>query len=238
MTNQDAIELDADLVIFLQPGADGARESTKPLAILKGLELITDSAGLAEDFVELDSQRSTSLLDGVSLGSLPPGSTTRKTLYLTATSGIPGTRTIEVTVRAAPKPATETDMSLLPAPTESTFSSTIAVAAPFTAHFETQVYKGRRRTPVSTTDEWVDASEAVLLSTLRANGPWNIEIGSICLLDNVGDFFAIKRPQLSVLTISTSCSHVRRPASCPPRSATRQRKTRHCKRSVRRFPCL
>ncbi|GAA5871782.1 hypothetical protein JCM3774_000298 [Rhodotorula dairenensis] len=161
VTNQDDIELDADLVVFLQPGVDGP-----------------------QDFIELDSQRSTSLLDGVSLGSLTPGSITKKTLYLTAISGIPGPRTIEVTVRAAPKPAVETDMSLLPAPTEFTCSSTITVAAPFTAHFETEVYKGRRRTPVSSTDEWVEASEAVLLSTLRASGPWDLEVRSICLLED------------------------------------------------------
>jgi hypothetical protein len=35
----------------------------------------------AEDFIEVDSLRSTSLLDGVSLGSLAPGSTTTSRLY-------------------------------------------------------------------------------------------------------------------------------------------------------------
>ena len=121
----------------------------------------------------------------MSLGSLAPGSTTNKTLYLSAVNGTPGPRTIEMTVRAAPKPAANADLSLLPAPTESTCSTNIAVAAPVQARFENQVYGGRRRTAVSITDEWVDASEAILLSTLQASGPWDIEVESICLSADV-----------------------------------------------------
>lgn len=146
---------------------------------------LTQSLDPAEDFVEVDSLRSTSLLDGVSLGSLAPGSTIKKTLYLSAVNGIPGPRTIEMTVRAAPKPAADADLSLLPAPTESTCSTSTVVSAPVQARFELQVYRGRRRTPVSTTDEWVDASEAILLSTLQTSGPWDIEVESICLSADV-----------------------------------------------------
>ncbi|GAA5980354.1 hypothetical protein JCM10908_001625 [Rhodotorula pacifica] len=159
VTNEDDVDLDAELVVFLQPGEDGA-----------------------QDYVEVDSRRSTSLLDGISLGSLPPGSTAKQTLSLSTFGGVSGPRTVELTVRASPKPAADTDISLLPAPTESTCTTTIAVVSPVHADFATQVYKTRRRTPISTTDEWVAASEAILLATLRASGPWDIEVESICLL--------------------------------------------------------
>jgi hypothetical protein len=51
--------------------------------------------------------------------------------------------------------AARTVISIVRGPGIPLTSTSIAVAAPVQARFETQVYRGRRRTPVSTTDEWV-----------------------------------------------------------------------------------
>ena len=38
---------------------------------------------------------------------------------------------------------------------------------------------------MSTTDEWVGASEAILLTTVQTSGPLDIEVESICLSADV-----------------------------------------------------
>ncbi|GAA6055585.1 hypothetical protein JCM3770_002500 [Rhodotorula araucariae] len=163
--NEDELEMQVSLVIFLQPGEDGSHDRI-----------------LVDDLV------STSVIESLPLGTLAPGASLRKTFHLETIGGIPGPRNLDVTIRAVPIPpsaAPSPSSALLPSPTERTCSLAIAAIRPIHAAFDTHVLKKRKAVKplldLSEPDGWEAASEAVVVAGLTAAGPWEVEVVGVYL---------------------------------------------------------
>ncbi|BGP28998.1 hypothetical protein JCM10296v2_000734 [Rhodotorula toruloides] len=162
--NDHEVEVELFLVIFLQPGEEGSH-----------------------DTIEVDSQSSTSVIESLPLGTLAPSASQSKTFILSTLGGLPGPRNIDVTIRAVPVAAAASTSSgpLPPKPLEATRSLVIPVVSPVQASFSTQVLKRRRPNKalldLSEPSGWEDASAATMAASLRAVGPWSVEVQSIVL---------------------------------------------------------
>ncbi|BGP36865.1 hypothetical protein JCM10449v2_000767 [Rhodotorula kratochvilovae] len=163
--NDDELEMQVSLVIFLQPGEDGS-----------------------QDRILVDDLASTSVIESLPLGTLAPGASLRKTFYLETLGGIPGPRNLDVTIRAVPVPPSSPpspSSALLPSPTECTRTLAIPAIRPIHAAFDTQVLKTRRAVKplldLSEPDGWEGASEAVVVAGLTAAGPWDVEVVGVYL---------------------------------------------------------
>ncbi|BGO96780.1 hypothetical protein NBRC10513v2_000716 [Rhodotorula toruloides] len=162
--NDDEVEVELFLVIFLQPGEEGSH-----------------------DTIEIDSQSSTSVIESLPLGTLAPSASLSKTFILSTLGGLPGPRNIDVTIRAVPVAAAASTSSspLPPKPLETTRSLVVPVVSPVQASFSTQVLKRRRSNKallnLSEPSGWEGASAATMAASLRAVGPWDIEVQSIIL---------------------------------------------------------
>ncbi|GAA5914419.1 hypothetical protein JCM6882_008227 [Rhodosporidiobolus microsporus] len=164
--NDDEVDVQVFLVLFLQPGDDGAQNR-----------------------VLIDDQSSASVIESLSLGTLSPGSSLRKTFHLESL-GPPGARFVDVTIRAIPtiSPGSPSAASLppaaIPSPTESTLTLSIATLPPFTASFDVQSFPSRRRAvkpllDLARPDGWEGASEVGVVATLGGRGPWEVEVESV-----------------------------------------------------------
>lgn len=180
--NDDEVEVELFLVIFLQPGEEGSRESRSFHLRLSGL-----TSRPADDTIEIDSQSSTSVIESLPLGTLAPSASLSKTFILSTLGGLPGPRNIDVTIRAVPVAADASTSSspLPPKPLETTRSLVLPVVSPVQASFSTQVLKRRRSNKallnLSEPSGWEGASAATMAASLRAVGPWDIEVQSIIL---------------------------------------------------------
>ncbi|GAA6036838.1 hypothetical protein JCM8097_006306 [Rhodosporidiobolus ruineniae] len=161
--NEDVVDVQVFLVLFLQPGDDGTQNR-----------------------VLVDDQSSTSVIESLSLGTLSPGASLRKT-FLLSSLGLPGTRNMDVTVRAIPTLSSSSNSSpsalspaAVPSPTETTRTLSVPTVLPFVAAFDTQLH--HRRRPVKALldfeepDGWEGASEATAAVRVRAEGPWEVEV--------------------------------------------------------------
>ncbi|GAA5831856.1 hypothetical protein JCM11251_003912 [Rhodosporidiobolus azoricus] len=164
--NQDEVDVQVFLVLFLQPGDDGAQNR-----------------------VLIDDHSSTSVIESLSLGTLSPGFSLRKTFHLESL-GQPGTRFVDVTIRAIPTLSSDSSPSLspaaIPSPTESTLNLAVPVLPPFTCTFDLQAFPHRRRAvkpllDFSRPDGWEGATEVAALAQLGGRGPWEVEIERVDL---------------------------------------------------------
>ncbi|BGP12883.1 hypothetical protein JCM10213v2_000800 [Rhodosporidiobolus nylandii] len=160
VSNEDELDVQVFLVLFLQPGDDGAHNR-----------------------VLVDSQSSTSVIESLSLGTLTPGASLRKTFHLTSL-GPPGTRFVDVTVRTIPtlsaSSASSPPPAAIPSPAEVTRTLAIPAVHPVLAAFDTQMFHRRRPLKplpdLQEPDGWEGAQEAQLVARLQAAGPWDIEV--------------------------------------------------------------
>ncbi|GAA5919086.1 hypothetical protein JCM1841_003742 [Sporobolomyces salmonicolor] len=159
VTNDDEIELEVFLVLFLQPAEDGTQNR-----------------------ILVDDQASTAVIESLSLGLLAPNTSLRKTLFLESL-GLPGDRQLDVTLRAQPSPSSTSSLSVIPSSTEITRSLSIPAVRPVLAAFDTQMYRRRRAVKplldLTEPDGWEGASDATLMAKLQAAGPWDIEVTGI-----------------------------------------------------------
>ncbi|GJN91753.1 hypothetical protein Rhopal_004776-T1 [Rhodotorula paludigena] len=165
VSNDDEVEMQVYLLLFLQPGEDGSH-----------------------DRILVDDQASNAVIESLPLGTVAPGSSLRKTFHLETLGGIPGPRNIDVTVRALPldSPATpDLAATLPPTATEVTRALSVPAIRPIHASFDTQVYKRKRPvkplTDLSEPDGWEGASDAMVVAGLTAAGPWDIEVLGVYL---------------------------------------------------------
>ncbi|GEM06476.1 glutathione transferase omega-1 [Rhodotorula toruloides] len=162
--NDDEVDVELFLVIFLQPGEEGSH-----------------------DTIEIDSQSSTSVIESLPLGTLAPSTSLSKTFVLSTLGGLPGPRNIDVTIRAVPIASADSTLSdpLPPKPLEVTRSLVVSVISPVQASFSTQVLKRRRPNKalldMSEPSGWEGASVAMMAASFRTVGPWGIEMQSIVL---------------------------------------------------------
>ncbi|GAA6001644.1 hypothetical protein JCM10207_002245 [Rhodosporidiobolus poonsookiae] len=163
VTNEDEVDVQVFLVLFLQPGDDGASNQ-----------------------VHVDSQSSTSVIESLSLGSLAPSASLSKTFHLTSL-GVPGVRFVDVTVRAIPtlssSPAAALPPAAIPSPAEVTRTLSIPAVPPLLATFDAQVLHARRAgkalLDLSPPDGWEAASDATAVVRVQAAGPWDVEVLSL-----------------------------------------------------------
>ncbi|GAA5897386.1 hypothetical protein JCM8208_003259 [Rhodotorula glutinis] len=168
--NEDDLEVNVSLVVFLQPGEEGSY-----------------------DRILVDDLASTSLIDSLPLGTLAPGASLRKTFYLETLGGLPGPRNLDVTVHAVPVPPTSSALTssssaalpLLPNSTDCTRSLSLLAIRPVHASFDTHVPKRRRDVkPLLDLDEphgWEGASDAMVITGLSVAGPWDVEVARVQL---------------------------------------------------------
>ncbi|GAA5850035.1 hypothetical protein JCM8547_000988 [Rhodosporidiobolus lusitaniae] len=191
--NEDEVDVQVFLVLFLQPGDDGTQNR-----------------------VLVDEHPSTSVIESLSLGTLTPGSSLRKTFYLESLS-LPGARNVDVTIRTIPTLSDDTSSSssssslapsAIPSPAEVTRSLSIPTVQPILAAFDTQLF--HRRTPVkplldlSEPDGWEGASEAMVAARLVAAGPWDVQVHGLRLICEDSTGFRVVNSSLDAVEAATT----------------------------------
>ena len=163
VTNEDRVEVEVFLDLLLQPGEDDMFNQ-----------------------LHIDGQTSTSLVKAVSLGTLAPSATVRKTFRLLCT-GRPGDRSLDLSVRCQPLTGLSTSAS---APAEVLRTLAIPAVAPFHAGFETRFLRKRRAVQalldLAEPDGWEGASEVTVVGTVECVGPWDVRVKGIELVCEEG----------------------------------------------------
>ncbi|GAA5922303.1 uncharacterized protein JCM15063_003254 [Sporobolomyces koalae] len=154
--NDDEIEVDISFVGFVQPGEEGSQTQ-----------------------LTLDEHTSSSLLDSIPLGTLEPGKSMCKTLFLHCMVA-PGNRHLDLTIRSSPSSCIA-DHPAKPISKESNHSLVIPCAQPFISKFDAYVHPRKARSrPVlefeKVEEGWEGSGEASVTIQLRAQGPQELEV--------------------------------------------------------------
>lgn len=111
VTNQDDKELDIVVDVLLQPTEiDEAGKST--LLFSQYCSMVRLTADVV-NYIAMDDQRSTSLIKAVACGTLAPGVSVLKKLYLT-NAGVPGERIVDISVQSQARTPSSSSCSSSP----------------------------------------------------------------------------------------------------------------------------
>lgn len=132
----------------------------------------------------IDDQITPSFVKAVSLGTLTPSASLRKTFQL-ACVGSPGDRQLDISIRSHPvssQSASEPSTSSSPS-TEILRTLTIPAVLPLHCAFDTFFYERRRPVKplldLSEPDGWEGASDVSLVVKVHAAGPWDVEVSGM-----------------------------------------------------------
>ena len=142
---------------------------------------------LTVNSITVEEESSSSFIKGVSFGTLAPGTSCAKTLYLTSTGGA-GDRVLDISVQSRSQQGTDEDPSTedlteilqtLVVPTVSAFNVTHDVVY----RRSVRDRAGHADLRAFEEDFWDDGygGEANVNLTLECAGPWNIELENVIL---------------------------------------------------------
>ncbi|KZV68255.1 hypothetical protein PENSPDRAFT_25100 [Peniophora sp. CONT] len=140
----------------------------------------------AVNTIRIDEERSSGLVKDISLGQIPPNSTSSKTIYLHNT-GAPGPRILDVSIRSYVSHR-ETDSA------ETLRILSVPVSAPVKVKHDVRYVRSRKRVPKLTdlsaydADFWDDGlgGEAFVSVGFGCEGPHGIEVESVWLVREEG----------------------------------------------------
>ena len=94
---------------------------------------IDEAGSLIVNYIVMDDQRSTSLIKGIACGTLSPGVSILKKLYLT-NLGAPGDRVVVISVQSQSRSPPSASAPTSPAPTSPSSPTSPVSAEPASAH--------------------------------------------------------------------------------------------------------
>lgn len=134
--------------------------------------------------IRIDDEHSQSLIKGIALGTIIPGATTLKTLYLKNTGGA-GDRVLDISIQSRSPVAQDTSEVL-----RTLFVPTIA---PMKVEYGVKYLHARRPLPGLTdlrtyeSDYWDDGEggEALVRAGMTCVGPWGVSVETVRLVRKV-----------------------------------------------------
>lgn len=137
--------------------------------------------------IRVDDEHSQSLIKGVTLGSIVPGATTHKTLYLTNTGGV-GDRILDISLQSRSPVAQDTSEVLR--------TLSVPTVAPMKVEYGVKYVHARRPLPGLTdlrtyeSDYWDDGEggEALIKARMVCAGPWSLSVETVRLVRKVSPF--------------------------------------------------
>lgn len=188
LTNQDDQDLEFVVDVLMQPTADESGKLT--LSYFYLLVTLTFHILRIVNEMVMETEISTSLIKGMPFGTIKPGETAHRTLFLHST-GSPGERVLDFSIqsRTLPDPSAPIDSPLNVNETLHTLS--IPTVAPF--QLSTEVLFARDPTSfpalldMSRYDDGFFHRRciATVVAKIACNGPWNSSIESIRLVPKV-----------------------------------------------------
>jgi hypothetical protein len=158
ITNEDDRALDVILDILLQPS----------------------EIDEAVNVIRVDDEHSQNLIKGIAIGSIAPGATTLKTLYLTSTGGV-GDRVLDISIQSRSPVSRDTSEVLrtLSVPTVASMSVAYGVKylhapRPLPGLTDMHTYES---------DYWDDSEggEALINARMTCTGPWGLSVETVRL---------------------------------------------------------
>jgi hypothetical protein len=136
------------------------------------------------NIIRVDDEHSQSLLKHVTLGTITPGSTTLKTLYLKNTGGV-GDRVLDMSIQSRSPIAQDTSEALR--------TLIVPTVAPVKVEYGTKYLFARGPLPGLTelhtyeSDHWDDAEggEALVRARMVCMGPWGVSVETARLVRKV-----------------------------------------------------
>nr|GAT57844.1 glutathione transferase omega-1 [Mycena chlorophos] len=182
--------LDEDYPILLEVNNADDRELEVTLDILLQP---TEIEG-AENWIQLDEERSSSLVKGINLGALKPGVSVVKTLHLISTGGA-GDRVLDISIQSAAVVDEPPENPELQDLTELLQTVVVPTNEAIKAEFGV-VYKRARGPGTGVADlrtyghdYWDDADggEATVTTRMSCSGPWGVEVVNMVLVRQDND---------------------------------------------------
>lgn len=181
VVNQDEVDVEVWLDILLQPGEDDSRTLSSSSS---RRSLLFDVLSFTANQLTIDGQATPSFVKAVSLGTLAPSASLRKTFQLTCV-GSPGDRQLDLSIRAQPvssQSASETSTTSSPS-TEVLRTLTLSAVRPLHCAFDTHFHERRRAVKalldLSEPNGWEGASDVSVVVKIHAAGPWDIEVSGM-----------------------------------------------------------
>lgn len=176
ITNEDDRSLDVILDILLQPSE--IDEAGAQIFVLD-----TDQSTLlmtTVNVIRVDDEHSQNLIKGIAIGTIAPGATTLKTLYLTSMGGV-GDRVLDISIQSRSPVSLDTSEVLrtLSVPTVASMSVEYGVKylhapRPLPGLTDMQTYES---------DYWDDGEggEALIHARMTCTGPWGLSVETVRL---------------------------------------------------------
>ena len=134
--------------------------------------------------IRIDDEHSQSLIKGVTLGTIMPGETASKTLYLKNTGGV-GDRVLDISVQSCSPVAQDTSEVLR--------TVSVPTAAPMKVEYDVKYVHARGPLPGLTdlrtyeSNYWDDGEggEALVKARMACMGPWGVSVETVRLVRKV-----------------------------------------------------
>jgi len=179
ITNDDDRALDVILDILLQP-SEIDEAGTQSVYRCRPIRLTCNTV----NNIRVDDEHSQNLIKGINVGTIAPGATTLKTLYLTSTGGV-GDRVLDISIQSRSPVARDTSEVLR--------TLSVPTVAPMSVEYGVKYMHTPRSLPGVTDlhtyegDYWDDGEggEAHVKARMTCMGPWGLSVETVRLARKV-----------------------------------------------------
>ncbi|KAF8271123.1 Foie gras liver health family 1-domain-containing protein [Lactarius quietus] len=176
MMHQDPAYLDEEYPIVISI----TNEDDRALDIILDILLQPSEIDEAVNAIHVDEEHSQNLIKGITIGTIEPGATTLKTLYLTSTGGV-GDRVLDISIQSRSSVSRDTSEVLR--------TLSVPTVAPMSVEYGVKYMHAPRALPGLTdlhtyeSDYWDDGEggEALINARMTCTGPWGLSVETVRL---------------------------------------------------------